>query len=78
MRDEYDLKNMKKAKPQYLKYIKESVTMRMNRQVIDYFKELAQKKDIPYQTLINYVLHEYAEKGLEPSANWGEESKKKK
>jgi hypothetical protein len=46
--------------------------------VISYFKEIAEKTGIPYQSLINYVLKDYAMHGLEPSANWESLSAKKK
>ena len=75
MRKEYDLKKIKKAHPKYLKRSKKSVTMRIDHQVITYFKELAQRIGIPYQSLINYVLKDYANHSLEPSANWPSEKK---
>ncbi len=70
MKKEYDFSKLKKANPKYLKYLKESVTMRLDPHVIVYFKEIAEKTGIPYQSLINYVLKDYATHGLEPSANW--------
>lgn len=70
MKKEYDFSKLKKAEPKYMKHIKESITMRVDPQVIDYFKKLAVKTGIPYQSLINYVLKDYAAHGLEPSANW--------
>ena len=70
MKKEYDFSKMKKAQPKYLKHLKESVTMRLDPNVISYFKELAERTGIPYQSLINYVLKDYANQGLEPSANW--------
>ena len=38
--------------------------------VIHYFKDLANKTGLPYQSLINYVLKDYATHGLEPTASW--------
>lgn len=70
MKKEYDFSKLKRAEPKYMKHLKESVTMRMDPQVIDYFKKLAKKTGIPYQSLINYVLKDYASHGLEPTANW--------
>ena len=75
MRKEYDFKKIKKAQPKYLKRSKKSVIMMLDHQVINYFKELALKIGIPYQSLINYVLKEYANHSLEPSANWLSERK---
>lgn len=70
MKKEYDFSKLKKAEPKYMKHLKESITMRIDPQVIDYFKKLAVKTGIPYQSLINYVLKDYAAHGLEPTANW--------
>jgi len=79
MKKEYNLKKLKKAEPKYLKNLKESVTMRLEPDVISYFKNLSLKTGIPYQTLINYVLKDYSIHKLQPSANWpaGKESKSK-
>ncbi len=73
MRKEYDFSKLKRAEPKYLKRIKESVTMRVDPLVIHYFKVVASKKGIPYQSLINFVLKEYALHALEPTANWGKQ-----
>ncbi len=77
MKEEYDVKKLKRAEPKYLKHLKEAVTMRVDPHVIEYFKVLAEKTGIPYQSLINYVLKDYANTGLEPSANWHEPKKKR-
>jgi uncharacterized protein (DUF4415 family) len=70
MRKEYDLRGLTPAEPKYMKRLKESVTMRLDPHVISYFKRLAEETGIPYQSLINYVLRDYASHGLRPSANW--------
>ena len=70
MRKEYDLKKLKKAEPKYLKRLKQAVTMRLDPQVIEYFKKLSDEMGIPYQSPINYVLRDYANHRLQPSANW--------
>ncbi|HEX2688264.1 MAG TPA: BrnA antitoxin family protein [Kofleriaceae bacterium] len=71
MRKEYDFVHMKKAKPKYLRRMKAAVTMRLDTSVIAYFRLLANDIGMPYQSLINYVLSEYASRKLQPSANWG-------
>ncbi|MAE91428.1 MAG: antitoxin, partial [Pelagibaca sp.] len=53
MKDEYDLSKMKSHKNPYASKLKKSVTMRLSEDVIDYFKEMAEEKGIPYQSLIN-------------------------
>ena len=40
MKSSYNFKNMKKAEPKYLKRLKEAVTIRLDPQVIAYFKNL--------------------------------------
>ena len=76
MKKEYDISKLKKAEPKYTKHLKESVTIRLDPNVINYFKGLSEKTGIPYQSLINYILKDYANTGLEPSANWHERKKK--
>ena len=71
MRKEYDFAHMKKAEPRYLRRMKAAVTMRLDANVISYFRSLANDIGMPYQSLINYVLSEYASRKLQPSANWG-------
>jgi len=78
MRKQYDLKKLKKAEPKYTKRLKEPVTIRLDPAVISYFKELAAKTDLPYQSLVNYVLRDYALNGLSPTANWKLAKSKKK
>jgi uncharacterized protein (DUF4415 family) len=70
MRKEYDFSKMKKANPRYFKRMRKTVTIRLDPGVIEYFKALAETSDLPYQSLINYVLRDYANLGLKPSANW--------
>ena len=58
MRDHYDFSKMKGRKNPYIKYIKQPVTMRLDRDVIDYFKSMAEEINIPYQSLINLYLRD--------------------
>lgn len=70
MKKEYDFSKLKRAEPKYLKHLKEPVTIRLHPHVLSYFKGLSAEAGIPYQSLINYVLKDYATLGLKPSANW--------
>ncbi len=56
MRDEYDFGSMKGRKNPYAKQLKKQTTIRLDPDVVDYFKKLAGKEDIPYQNLINLYL----------------------
>ena len=60
MRDNYDFSKMKGRKNPYTKYLKQSVTIRLDRETVDYFKAQAEETGIPYQTLINLYLRDCA------------------
>jgi len=70
MRKEYDLKKMKlKANP-YLNKLKKSVTIRLDVDVIEYFKVLSEQATQPYQTLINDFLRSCKEQRMTPKTIW--------
>ena len=60
MRDHYDFTKMKGRKNSYTKYLKQPVTMRLDRDTVDYFKSMAEEIGIPYQSLINLYLRDCA------------------
>ena len=43
-----------------MKYLKQPVTMRLDRDTVSYFKSLAEETGIAYQTLINLYLRDCA------------------
>ncbi len=47
-------------KKPYIKYLKQPITMRLDCDSVEYFKSLAEKSGIPYQTLINLYLRDCA------------------
>ena len=51
MREEYDF-SQSVLNP----YVKKQVTIRLEEDVVDYFKGLSEETKIPYQTLINLYL----------------------
>lgn len=65
------------AKSPKLKPAKTSVTIRLDRETVAYFKELAEKENVPYQTLINSCLADYAANKKVPSIAWREGVSKK-
>ncbi len=70
MRKEYDLKKMKlKANP-YASRLKKSITIRLDADVIDYFKKLGEETNVPYQTLVNDFLRSCKENGFKPKTVW--------
>ncbi len=54
MREEYDFSQS--VPNPYAKKLKKQVTIRLEGDVVDYFKELSEETEIPYQTLINLYL----------------------
>lgn len=60
MRDHYDFSEMKGRKNPYAKLLKQSVTMRLDRDTVAYFKAMSEEAGIPYQTLINLYLRDCA------------------
>lgn len=70
MRKEYSLKKIDLKPNPYTSKLKKSITIRLDADVIDYFKELSQKLDIPYQTLLNDFLRHCKEKKLIPKTTW--------
>lgn len=47
------------------KDLKRQITINLNTRAIDYFKEMAKRKGVPYQTLINIFLNDCVEKKLD-------------
>ncbi len=60
MREHYDFSKMKGRRNPYVKHLKQPVTMRIDRDTVEYFKSLADETGIPYQTLINLYLRDCA------------------
>ena len=56
MKDEYDLSTMKSRRNPYAHRLKKQITLRLDPDIIAYFKALAAANDIPYQSLINLYL----------------------
>jgi uncharacterized protein (DUF4415 family) len=70
MRENYDFSKMKGKKNPYTKYLKQPVTMRLDKDSIAYFKGLAEESGIPYQTLINLYLRDCANKERKLDMKW--------
>jgi uncharacterized protein (DUF4415 family) len=68
MRKEYDFSEGKRNP--YARQLKQSVTMRIDRSTVEYFKGLAGEIDVPYQTLINLYLRDCAISGRRPAMTW--------
>lgn len=70
MRAEYDFSNSKKNP--YVKKTKKQITINLDVEVVDYFKEMAKQDGIPYQTLINMYLNFCKEKQMHIAIEWKE------
>jgi uncharacterized protein (DUF4415 family) len=70
MRKAYDVKKMKWKPNPYVGRLKKSVTIRMDIDVIDYFKGLSEKLGTPYQTLVNDFLRSCKEQKMTPKTVW--------
>ena len=70
MRAHYDFSKMKARRNPYAKLLKQAVTIRLDRETVEYFKALAAKTGLPYQSLINLYLRECAAGQKELSMKW--------
>ena len=69
MRKNYDFAKSKKNP--YVKALKKQLTIRLDGQTIDYFRELAGKTGMPYQSLMNLYLRDCAEHHRKLNIKWG-------
>lgn len=70
MRDEYDFSSG--VKNPYTKQQKTTVTIRLDKTTVEYFKSLSEEVSMPYQTLINAYLTDCATKRRKPVLAWTE------
>ena len=68
MRKQYDFSD---AKPNpYAKKLKTQITIRLENDTLDYFKQIATETDLPYQKLINLFLRDCAVSHKRPEVKW--------
>jgi len=60
MRKHYDFSKMKGEKNPYVSKLKQPITIRLDKDTIAYFKNLAAELGMPYQSLVNLYLRECA------------------
>jgi predicted DNA binding CopG/RHH family protein len=68
MRKEYDFSNSRKSP--YAAALKTSVTIRLDKDSVEYFKNLSSNVGIPYQSLINLYLRDCASSKKKLAINW--------
>lgn len=59
MKDEYDFSGAQKNP--YARKLKKQITINIDSDTIEYFKDQAESSGVPYQTLINLYLSDCAE-----------------
>mgnify|MGYP000462160016 FL=1 len=68
MRESYDFSES--VKNSYAKRLKKQITIRIDDETISYFKEMADTKGIPYQSLINLYLRGCAAEHRQLETKW--------
>ncbi len=72
MRKEYDFSQMKGQKNPYIKELKTQVTIRLDKDTVQYFKGLAKNTGMSYQNLINLYLRDCVATKKEPIIQWSQ------
>ena len=70
MKKEYDLSKMQSRKNPYARKLKKQITLRLDPDVIDYFKTISSQHDIPYQSMINLYLKDCMSAHRKLKMNW--------
>jgi uncharacterized protein (DUF4415 family) len=68
MKKQYDFS--KSIRNPYIRKAKQQVTIRLDKETVDYFKTLAAGSGIPYQNLINLYLRECANEKKRLKLDW--------
>jgi uncharacterized protein (DUF4415 family) len=68
MKDHYDFSQG--IKNPYAKRLKKQVTIRLEEEVVEYFKGLAVETGVSYQSLINLYLQDCVKSQRKPSLEW--------
>jgi uncharacterized DUF497 family protein len=68
MKREYDFTRSRKNP--YIKKLKKQITIRIDVETIEYFKELSEETGIGYQNLMNMYLEKCAKQNLKPEVEW--------
>lgn len=71
MRKEYDITKLNPRKNPYTNRLKKQVTINIDNDTIEYFKDQSAKSGLPYQTLINLYLADCASKRRQLNLTWG-------
>ena len=70
MKKEYDITKLNPRKNPYTNRLKKQVTINIDNDTIEYFKEQSEKSGLPYQTLINLYLADCASNQRKINLSW--------
>lgn len=70
MKEEYDLTKLESTRNPYAKRLKKQITLRLQPEIIEYFKTMAEESGIPYQSLINMYLQDCVNTHRKLNMNW--------
>lgn len=70
MKKEYDIEKLNPRRNPYAKQLKKQVSVYVDQDNIDYFKNESQNVGIPYQTLINMYLSDCKKKKRKLNLQW--------
>jgi predicted DNA binding CopG/RHH family protein len=70
MRNEYDFSIMKKAPNPYRNKAWKEISIQIDEDTVNYFKEQAELRGIPYQNLINLYFSDCAHKSKTLDLSW--------
>jgi uncharacterized protein (DUF4415 family) len=70
VRKEYDFSKMKGQKNPYAKDLKTQITIRLDKETVEYFKGLAERAGLSYQNLMNLYLRECVEMKKQPTVRF--------
>ncbi|KAM3093909.1 CopG family antitoxin [Phormidesmis sp. 146-35] len=68
MKDNYDFSQS--VKNPHIKKLKKQVTIRLEEDIVEYFKGLAEETGISYQSLINLYLQDCVKSQRKPTLEW--------
>ncbi len=68
MREEYDFSNARKNP--YAKQLKKQITINLDENTLEYFKNQSESVGIPYQTLINLYLRDCVVNNRQLTMSW--------
>ena len=70
MRDEYNIKELNPRKNPYSNRLKKQITINLDVETVEYFKNMSEQNGIPYQMLINLYLSDCVENKRQLKMAW--------